>query len=179
MDREKKHDTIKKEALKQVFSSMMQNGANQNRGGSLASIVHDWQTKRRIDYIFDNADAGSQKPEQAAAAHEAGSGVFVPDSLLKYRSQIDTPRARKYFPKAIEAGIIKRTKSGYLKLVSSKALLAYFLNKVYSVGTFPDTALNLLFNESRLKQSIYRTNEGNKNGKPKGYELIDELFDEE
>lgn len=65
MDNEKKHNTIQKETLKQVFSNMMQDSANQNqkRGGSLASIVHDWQTKMRIDYIFGNADAGSQKPK--------------------------------------------------------------------------------------------------------------------
>lgn len=176
MDSEKKHDTIKKEALKQVFSSMVQNGANQNqnRGGSFASIVHDWQTKRRIDYIFGNADAGSQKPEQAAAAHEAENAVFVPNELITFRSQIDTPRARKYFPKAIKAGIIKQTAKGFKKVGITKRLLVYFLDIVYN-GTFPDTALCLLFSEKHLRQ------ERNKNynfGKPRNYEIIDELFDD-
>ncbi len=100
-------------------------------------------------------------------------------------ADLNTDRAQKYFPKAIEAGIIVQEGEKYHKKNISKALLAYFLDLVfcrnndgkYNHKNFPDKQLSNLFEESRLGQTL-RQCIGNKNtnGKPKGYETIDELF---
>lgn len=96
---------------------------------------------------------------------------------------LSTDRAQKYFHKAIEAGVIVQEGEKYRKGDISKAQLAYFLDLVfchnndgkYNNKKFPDKQLSNLFEENRLGQtrSQYISN---KNGKPKGYETIDELF---
>ncbi len=95
--------------------------------------------------------------------------------------ELNTDRANKYFEKAIKAGIINYNKGRYGKEANiTKAQLAYFLEKVFcpnNTDKFPEQALNILFNESRLGKAR-GANIDNKDGKPRGYERIDEVFKE-
>ena len=107
-------------------------------------------------------------------------GLWLPADMEPYRVELDTKRARQYFPIAIEHGIIEKTKDGYKKKNGiTKAMLAYFLQLVYvpgNVGQFPDKAASLLFGENRLSKEISRFIDivGKK---PRGGKKIDKLFE--
>lgn len=91
--------------------------------------------------------------------------------------ELNTERARLYFQKAIEAGLMMQTETGY-NWNRSKALLAYFTDKIYP-KSYPDNAISLLFNTTRLgKARSQLANNKHGYGKPKGYEDIDILFNE-
>lgn len=100
--------------------------------------------------------------------------------------ELRTERALKYFPKAIEANIITKTDTGYSigSAIKTKALLAYFLELVFcrdntgkdNGNDFPETDLNTLFGESRLGKARGQY-ASNKSGKPKGYKIIDKIFE--
>lgn len=103
--------------------------------------------------------------------------------ILNLPTPLNTDRARKYFAKAEEMGYLERTGTGYKSNFKTKVLLAYFLELVFcrddnnknNCMNFPETALNELFQKKRLGQArgqIYN----NDNGKPKGYEIVDEIF---
>lgn len=85
-----------------------------------------------------------------------------------------------YCQKAIEKGYLEKTETGYKRVNLSKAQLAYFLDHFRNHdGTFPDKKYSILFNESRLgKASSQLADNKNGDGKPMGYEVIDELFTE-
>ena len=94
--------------------------------------------------------------------------------------ELQTDEAIKRFERAEKAGIIESTQTGYRKKGISKALLAYFLQRVYLQDNrtgvlFPDKELSGLFNESRLGAAVTSLM-NNKHGKPKGYKQIDDLF---
>ncbi len=98
------------------------------------------------------------------------------------------PRAKIYFPRAIEAGYMEKTETGYRWLYGgqkgSKARLAYFLERVYcSTPTDRITAgqwrqLELLFGVVRLDRSAQQNAD---TGKTKAVEIwrsaINKLFD--
>lgn len=72
-----------------------------------------------------------------------------------------TAREKKYFAKAIEAGLMQETETGYKWLYNggSKASLAYFLQKVFNpdgTQTTPFKKLETLFNVSRLAAATYK-----------------------
>jgi len=93
--------------------------------------------------------------------------------------KLNTERAKKYFPKAIDDGLICYHNNKYTRGANvSKALLAYFLRCIYKEGDFPDKELSLLFGESRLGKAVSQ-NMNNKTGygKPRGYERVDKLFE--
>ena len=109
----------------------------------------------------------------------AGGGLWLPAGMEDYRVELDTDRARKYFPIAIEHGIITRTATGYHRNNGiTLRQLAYFLDKVFpgTAGPFPDKAASILFNENRISKVISRLKD-NSNGKPKGHEDIDNIFE--
>lgn len=120
---------------------------------------------------------------QQREQEEPQQGIYLPPELQQYKEQVDTPKARKYFARAVKNGVIERTNTGYRKCQArSKAQLAYFLQCVYvdavKGGVFPDTALCKLFCESGLKQAANKV-ASNKTGKPKqGAKLIDDIFEE-
>lgn len=116
--------------------------------------------------------------------------IWLPEKL-------NTPRARKYFSKAIEANIITKTDTGYSmgSAIKTKALLAYFLELVFCRNEagkdngidFPDDDVSTLFRTTRLgkARSQYANNKGKKprvpdaaydGGKPTGYNIIDKIF---
>lgn len=77
-------------------------------------------------------------------------------------SQYETEREKKYFAKAIEAGLIKKTDRGYRWLHNNglQASLGYFLYKVFDpkgTAQIPYKRMEGLFNISRLDSIIYRT----------------------
>lgn len=85
-----------------------------------------------------------------------------------------------YCQKAIEKGYLTKTDTGYKRVIWSKAQLAYFLNHFLNIdGTFPDKDYCLMFGESRLSKAAdqLRNNETG-GGKPRGYEIVDELLQE-
>lgn len=107
-------------------------------------------------------------------------GLWLPADMEPYRVELDTKRARQYFPIAIERGIIEKTQTGYRKMNGiSLRQLAYFLNRVYpgNAGDFPDKAVSILFNENRISKEIYRIKD-NISGKPRGYKEIDKIFEQ-
>ena len=113
-------------------------------------------------------------------------GNIIPDKPQQVQAstslpvELQTDEAIKRFERAEKAGIIERKQTGYRKKGISKALLAYFLQRVYLQDNrtgvlFPDKELSALFNESRLGAAVTSLM-NNKNGKPKGYKQIDDLF---
>lgn len=106
-------------------------------------------------------------------------------NTLDLPTELNTDRAKKYFSLAINEGFISYSNGVYKSKFRTKALLAYFLELVFCYNdngcdngaAFPDKALNILFSESRLgKARTQLTNNKNGDGKPKGYEIVDRLF---
>lgn len=95
---------------------------------------------------------------------------------------LQTCDAIRRFDKAESAGIIIRTATGYRKNGITKAQLAYFLKRIYlqdgiSGGLFPDKELSTIFGESRIGAALTALmNNKEGGGKPKGYNVIDNLF---
>lgn len=85
-----------------------------------------------------------------------------------------------YCNKAVELGLLEKTDTGYKRIEEkmSQAQLAYLLGRfLKNDGTFPETKYNNMFGENRLGKALYQIS-GNKNGngKPRGYEVIDEIL---
>lgn len=81
--------------------------------------------------------------------------------------------------KAIKKGYLVKTDGGYRKTEKwTKSLLAYFLtNFLKEDGAFPDKEYSEMFGESRLsKASGQLVNNKTGDGKPRGYEMVDELI---
>ena len=106
--------------------------------------------------------------------------------LLKQRQtaskkQKETERERKYFAKAIEAGLMEKTDRGYKWLHNNgmKASLGYFLNRVFNPkGTtqIPYQRMENLFNVSRLDTALDQALTAKK--PQKWRKEIDTLFDD-
>lgn len=92
--------------------------------------------------------------------------------------------ATRYYQKALDVGIIEKTGDGYRKKGITKAQLAYFLQKIFTPDAtgkdgrvFPETKLNELFGEKRLGEAVRKLADNkNTGGKPRGYQIIDALF---
>jgi hypothetical protein len=150
-------------------------------GALLANIskVYVWNKERRKTlynlketYLRDNEQAVKQpQPEVQITAHEPQQ-ITLPKSL-------NTLRAKMYFLKALDDGLICLSNGKYSKGVGvTKALLAYFLRCVYNGGGFPEKELSLLFGESRLGKAVSQLMDNKTGGgKPKGYERVDRLFE--
>jgi hypothetical protein len=97
--------------------------------------------------------------------------------------ELNTERAQRYFGKAISGGLIQRTAQGYTWVKGRDSMLAYFAQRVFCENSdgsdngraFPESALNKLFNKSRLGKARSQL-ANNKSGKPVGYGTIDALF---
>ena len=119
--------------------------------------------------------------ESEQPSHTQIQEIWLPEEL-------DTPRARKYFPKAIEASIITQKGTGEKTYYSKKAgitqkQLAYFLKLVFCQDEegkdngkdFPNKETNELFWTSDLRHTVSALM-NNKEGKPRGYKIIDKIF---
>lgn len=112
---------------------------------------------------------------QLAEGNQNGAKASTPLPV-----ELQTDEAIKRFERAEKAGIIERTQTGYRKKGISKAMLAYFLQKVFlqdcrANALFPDKELSAIFNESRLGAAVTALI-NNRDGKPQGYKQIDDLF---
>ena len=85
-----------------------------------------------------------------------------------------------YSQKAIEKGYLVKADGGYRLGTWKKAQLAYFLKHFPNPdGTFPDKEYCVMFGESRLSKAADQLSiNKNGGGKPRGYEIVDELFQE-
>lgn len=109
--------------------------------------------------------------------------------------ELDTPKARIVFDKAIEKGYMT-PKRNYYQWHQNNVLLAYLCGKLYSGDfiqinkyrkneyiqgelTFPDEAIESLFYDKRGKPlKNIRKSRNNISGNPKGRNNIDRLFEE-
>ena len=127
--------------------------------------------------------AGYLPPDKGTA--EKGTDTNL-ETLLQAHDNLNTDRAKEVFGKAIEKGLIVVFDNGLKKQGISKAQLAYMLQRIYipdATGAdgkqLPETALNGLFDESRLSEAVGKlANNKNTNGKPRGYQVIDGLFND-
>ena len=90
------------------------------------------------------------------------------DNRMPLSKELDTPRARTYFAKAIEQQYMEPTDDGRFRWIGTgkkpcRAELAYFLGKVYNYKytitgnageNFPEESLNSLFGATRLYSSL-------------------------
>ena len=126
---------------------------------------------------------GYLPPDKGTA--EKGTDTNL-ETLLQAHDNLNTDRAKEVFGKAIEKGLIVVFDNGLKKQGISKAQLAYMLQRIYipdATGAdgkqFPETALNGLFDESRLGEALRKLADNkNTNGKPRGYQVIDGLFND-
>lgn len=127
--------------------------------------------------------AGYLPPDKGTA--EKGTDTNL-ETMLQEHDSLNTEQAKEVFGKAIEKGLIVVFDNGLKKQGISKAQLAYMLQRIYipdATGAdgkqFPETALNSLFGESRLGEALRKLADNkNTNGKPRGYQVIDGLFND-
>ena len=131
--------------------------------------------------IHDNGKVVINNVNDNVNDNKAGGNNGLPKEL-------DTPRARTYFAKAIEQQYMELTEDGrYRWLGTGKkpctAELAYFLGKVYNYKytitgnageNFPEESLNKLFGVSRLYSSLTQVYNAQKPQRWRSQ--IDEMF---
>lgn len=85
-----------------------------------------------------------------------------------------------YCQKAIDKGYLVKVDGGYKRVRWSKAQLAYFLGHFKKIdGTFPDIEYCNMFGESRLSKALGQLiNNKTGYGKPKGYDIVDNILQE-
>lgn len=105
---------------------------------------------------------------------------------LSIPEELDTPEARKIFEKAIDAGFIENSKTGY-KWKGKKQLLAYFAEKMslrFNLGEIRNGKQTInwiifqsIFNVSNIKGAKYDDMKDKFKFSPPGYEIVDKLFE--
>lgn len=121
---------------------------------------------------------------QTYGAGSASDGLWLPANMERYRGKLNSKRAQKYFPIAIDHGIISinNDRTGYQRNENNgvtKRLLAYFLMRVYLPTLqekFPGTAVDKLFNEKRINAEITKLQSIYNNGETPGHEMVDKIF---
>lgn len=101
-----------------------------------------------------------------------------PTTVTVLPSELDTERARKYFARAVEAGYMIPTDTGYRWVMGAAVKLGYFVERVYcSTDTeqLPETALNRLFGVNRLGSAITQMHSAKKHQKWRG-EIDKQIF---
>ena len=151
------------EEIENTDASMLRMVQESSReGAELGTIseIYIWN-KERKKVLARLRDEVQAEPKQAAPEPQQGE--------LEYYCQI-----------AAKQGLLEKTKTGYKRIKGkmSQAQLAYLLGRFLNDdGTLPESKYNAMFGESRLGKELYQIS-GNKNGggKPRGYEIIDELL---
>ena len=112
-----------------------------------------------------------------------GSEALAEEYLRRLLQEQPEPQRKDlhyYCQRAIEKGYLVKADGGYKRATWSKALLAYFLKHFLNTdGTFPDKEYCVMFGESRLSKAADQLSMNrNGDGKPRGYEKVDELLQE-
>ena len=127
------------EALLELEEMRVSDKHKKRAKGHLERFVKEWENARK-----DEASEPQQVPQKRKGA---------PKNVL-------TERAKKYFQRAIEAGYMEETATGYKwghDMRGDKIKLGYFLKTVYNPkesSQIPYGALGTLFRESRLDSTI-------------------------
>lgn len=129
-------------------------------------------TKRYIDALPQEPNAAS-KQDIAEPQPKQKQGFSKPQQITK--------REKEYFAKAMAAGLMEKTDSGYRWLHNNgmKASLGYFLNKVFNpkgTAQIPYQRMENLFNVTRLDTAIDQALTAKK--PQKWRKEIDTLFDD-
>lgn len=131
--------------------------------------------------IHDNGKVVINNVNDNVNDNKAGGNNGLPKEL-------DTPRARTYFAKAIEQQYMELTEDGRFRWIGTgkkpcRAELAYFLGKVYNYKytitgnageNFPEESLNRLFGATRLYSSLTQVYNAQKPQRWRSQ--IDEMF---
>ncbi len=93
------------------------------------------------------------------------------DKPITLPEEIDTPRVRKYFKRAMEVGYITQSDKGFKWMDDKRgelAMLGYFIQRAFcpnNVEKIPEKTINALFNVSRIGSAITQLNSA-KNPQP-------------
>ena len=131
--------------------------------------------------IHDNGKVVINNVNDNVNDNKAGGNNGLPKEL-------DTPRARTYFAKAVRLGYMELTEDGRYRWLGTgrkpcTAELAYFLGRVYNYKytitgnageNFPEESLNNLFGVSRLYSSLTQVYNAQKPQRWRSQ--IDEMF---
>lgn len=131
--------------------------------------------------IHDNEKVVINNVNDNVNDNKAGGNNALPKEL-------DTPRARTYFAKAVRLGYMQLTEDGRYRWLGTgrkpcTAELAYFLGKVYNYKytitgnageNFPEESLNRLFGATRLYSSLTQVYNAQKPQRWRS--MIDSLF---
>ena len=131
--------------------------------------------------IHDNGKVVINNVNDNVNDNKAGGNNGLPKEL-------DTPRARTYFAKAIDQQYMELTEDGRFRWIGTvkkpcRAELAYFLGKVYNYKytitgnageNFPEESLNRLFGATRLYSSLTQVYNAQKPQRWRSQ--IDEMF---
>lgn len=131
--------------------------AERCKGKKGYKVIADDDEKQ--EYLWRAADRQQVFARRTAAIADWWNTIEPSPGLkpLAAYPMANTERARKYFAKAILAGMMMETSTGYKWLLpegrGNKAALAYFLGRVYKDNYTPDKELEALFGYSRLGQA--------------------------
>lgn len=120
-----------------------------------------------------------EQPEQVSDVQTTDAQSLNPEPQQAAEGQ--TKDLHYYCPKAIEKGYLEKKGDGYRRTKEwTKAMLVYFLGHFLKPdGTFPDKEYCLMFGETRLSKELCRLADNKTgDGKPRGYEIVDELLKE-
>lgn len=120
---------------------------------NVADAIELWEQEvEPFMRIYDHTEESEENPSRK-------------ELPTKGTDSIITERAKKYFQRAIEAGYMKETETGYKwgqGIKGDKTKLGYFLKRIYNPRRFseiPYQALEKLFEEKRLDSTINKMNE--------------------
>lgn len=174
-----------KDELEELYKRYEEKGSNdEEKEGDFCEFLNDNNVSETEKYFRLKALSTSPEDKRAEELYYELKRAEDKEKALSIVNNPIEKRKNKYFRIAEEKGYIERTSTGYKNKFGSKALLAYFLERVFCRDDngndngidFPETALNTLFNESRLGKARGKLID-NRNGKPQGFKIVDELFE--
>lgn len=106
------------------------------------------------------------------------------ENQIKLPDELNTQKAINCFNKALEGNFIEQVDNGFKWVDNSQARLAYFCQEIYckdengndNQKQFPETALNKLFNVSRLGKARSQLANNKNGGKPQNSYDLDKLL---
>lgn len=148
-----------KEALRDALLDAI-SGNDKRTFGYAYYFLGTWRNRTSGDVVIEDAFCYANEAsvnyslwcEEQTTATKANSPQTIPQEL-------NTDRAKEIFAKAVEAGYMEKTATGYKWLYNSgsKASLAYFIMQVFSPDNtkqIPFKALGRLFDVTRLDRAL-------------------------